>query len=127
MSSSRFQPGETWLGPEEPTFFIADLAANHDGDLGRAMRLIELAKEAGADAAKFQNFQAHKIVSRHGFERLGSQIAHQSGWKKSVYEVYQDAEIPKDWTPLLREHCARVGIEYFTSPYDLESDRKSVV
>ena len=39
-------------------YFIADIAANHDGDLDRAYKLIELAKEAGADAAKFQNFKA---------------------------------------------------------------------
>lgn len=121
MAPKRFQLGPAWLGPEERTYFIADIAANHDGELGRAKRLIELAKEAGADAAKFQNFQASKIVSRHGFERLGSQLAHQAKWKKSVYEVYEDAAISKDWTPALREHCDKVGIEYFTSPYDLES------
>lgn len=121
MVPTRFQLGSTWIGPSEPAYFIADIAANHDGDLGRAKRLIELAKAAGADAAKFQNFQAPKIVSRHGFERLGGQLAHQAMWKKSVYEVYQDAEIRKDWTPLLREHCDKVGIEYLTSPYDVES------
>jgi N-acetylneuraminate synthase len=118
---NRFKIGSKWLGPGEPTYFIADIAANHDGDLGRAKKLIELAKAAGADAAKFQNFQASKIVSRHGFERLGKQLAHQSKWKKSVYEVYEDASIDKDWTPILKEHCDKVGIEYFTSPYDVES------
>ncbi len=117
----RFQIGKKFVGPNEPTYFIADLAANHDGDLERAKRLIELAKEAGADAAKFQNFKAPKIVSRHGFERLGNQLAHQAKWKKSVFEVYSDASISPDWTPPLREHCDKVGIEYFTSPYDIES------
>lgn len=121
MAPKRFKLGPAWLGPEEPTYFIADIAANHDGDLGRAKRLIELAKKAGADAAKFQNFQAPKIVSRHGFERLGGQLAHQAAWRKSVYEVYEDAAISKDWTPILRDYCDKVGIEYFTSPYDLES------
>ncbi len=121
MLPNRFQIGQAWLGPKERTYFIADIAANHDGDLERAKRLIELAKESGADAAKFQNFQAPKIVSRHGFERLGGQMAHQAGWKKSVYEVYEGAAIRKDWTPELRGHCDKVGIEYFTSPYDIES------
>ena len=117
----RFQIGKRWLGPHEPTYFIADIAANHDGDLRRAKKLIELAKEAGADAAKFQNFQAPKIVSKRGFEALKQKLSHQAKWKKSVYEVYQDAEIKKDWTPLLKAHCDKVGIEYFTSPYDAES------
>ena len=55
--------GNHWLGLKHPTYFIADIAANHDGDLERAKMLIRLAKECGADAAKFQNFQAPKIVS----------------------------------------------------------------
>ncbi len=121
MTAPRFQLGSTWVGPDEPVYFIADIAANHDGDLVRAKRLIEMAHEAGANAAKFQNFQASKIVSRRGFERLGSQLAHQAAWKKSVYEVYEDAAIDSDWTPLLREHCDKVGIEYFTSPYDVDA------
>lgn len=121
MTTRTFHIGNRVIGPDAPTYFIADIAANHDGDLERAKRLIELAKEAGADAAKFQNFQAPKIVSRTGFDRLGGQLAHQAAWKKSVYDVYKDAEVRKEWTPTLRAHCDAVGIEYFTSPYDIES------
>ena len=77
-------------------FFIADIAANHDGDLERAYKLIELAKEAGADVAKFQNFNAKTIVSKKGFETLGKQLSHQANWKKSVYEVYEDASITSE-------------------------------
>lgn len=50
--------GERVISKSEKPYFIADIAANHDGDLARAYKLIELAKEAGADAAKFQNFKA---------------------------------------------------------------------
>jgi N-acetylneuraminate synthase len=110
-----------YLGGSKPLYFIADIAANHDGDLNRALKLIELAKEAGADAAKFQNFQANRIVSKFGFENLGGQLSHQKSWKKSVYEVYEDASISFDWTPILKEKCDQVGIDYFTSPYDFES------
>ncbi|MBI1307989.1 MAG: N-acetylneuraminate synthase [Bacteroidetes bacterium] len=102
-------------------YFIADIAANHDGDLNRALRLIELAKDAGADAAKFQNFQAAKIVSDVGFRNMGGKLSHQAAWKKSVYEVYEDASISSDWTAILKEKCDEVGIHYFTSPYDFES------
>jgi N-acetylneuraminate synthase len=113
--------GSHKIGLNHPTYFIADIAANHDGDLDRAKKLIRLAKEAGADAAKFQNFQAAKIVSDYGFKSLGGQQSHQSKWKKSVFEVYQDASVPFDWTPILREECDKVGIEYFSSPYDYEA------
>ena len=104
-----------------PTYFIADIAANHDGSLARALELIRLAKEAGADAAKFQHFKADQIVSDHGFRSLGGQLSHQATWTKSVVEVYRDASVPTDWTPLLREECDRQGITFFSSPYDPES------
>lgn len=105
------------IGGDAPTYFIADIAANHDGDLNRAMELIRLAKEAGADAAKFQHFQAKTIVSDRGFNALGGQQSHQSKWQKSVFEVYKDASVPLDWTPRLKETCDAVGITFFTSPY----------
>lgn len=111
--------GSRKIGPGEPLYFVADVGANHDGSLDRAYRLIELAAEAGADAAKFQNFIAPKIVSRRGFEELGAQVAHQSKWAKPVFEVYEDASVPEDWTPLLAERCREVGVDYFTSPYDV--------
>ena len=56
------------IGTRYPTYFIADIAANHDGDLERAKDLIYMAAEAGADAAKFQHFQAETIVSDYGFK-----------------------------------------------------------
>ena len=77
------------LAIDEEPYFIADVGANHDGSLDRAFKLIELAKESGADAVKFQNFIASKIVSKYGFENLNSNSTHQSGWKKSVYETYE--------------------------------------
>jgi len=117
----KIQIGTHTISENSPTYFIADISANHDGDLERARLLIRLAKEAGADAAKFQNFRASKIVSDYGFKALGGQLSHQSTWKKSVFQVYQDASIPFQWTPTLKEECDRVGIDYFSSPYDFES------
>ena len=113
--------GDHVVGDNHPTYFIADIAANHDGDLERAKLLIRLAKEAGADAAKFQNFHAPQIVSDYGFRSLGGQQSHQAKWKKSVFEVYQDASVPSDWTPILKEECDKQGIDYFSSPYDFEA------
>ncbi len=109
------------IGPNYPTYFIADIAANHDGDLQRAKLLIRLAKQAGADAAKFQNFDAPKIVSDYGFSHMNAQVSHQASWKKSVTEVYRAASIPFEWTLTLMEECNEVGIHYFSSPYDFEA------
>ncbi len=116
-----FKIGSHPIGLNHPTYFIADISANHDGDLERAKLLIRLAKEAGADAAKFQNFRAAKIVSDYGFRSLGGQQSHQASWKKSVFEVYKDASLPFEWTPVLKEECDKVGIDYFSSPYDFEA------
>lgn len=69
--ANSFKVQDRWIGSDYPTYFIADIAANHDGDLCRAKELIHLAAEAGADAAKFQHFQAGKIVSDFGFRALG--------------------------------------------------------
>jgi N-acetylneuraminate synthase len=113
--------GNHLIGPNHPTYFIADIAANHDGSLERAKMLIRLAKEAGADAAKFQNFRAAQIVSDYGFKSLGGQQSHQAKWKKSVFEVYQGASIPFEWTPELKAVCDEVGIDYFSSPYDFDA------
>ena len=116
-----FKIGQHLIGPKHPTYFIADISANHDGDLERAKMLIRLAKEAGANAAKFQNFRAPKIVSDFGFKSMGGPVSHQATWQKSVFEVYQDASIPFDWTPILKEECDHAGMDYFSSPYDFEA------
>jgi N-acetylneuraminate synthase len=110
--------GQRAIGPGRPCYFIADIAANHDGSLSRAIELIHRAADAGADAAKFQHFRAQTIVSDRGFAVLGGQQSHQAQWKKSVFEVYQDASVSLDWTPALVDACGEAGITFFTSPYD---------
>jgi sialic acid synthase SpsE len=116
-----FKIGNHLIGPSHPVYFIADLAANHDGNLERAKMLIRLAKEAGADAAKFQHFQAPKIVSDYGFTHMDSKVSHQAKWKKPVTQVYAEASVSWKWTPILKEECDKVGIDFFTSPYDYDS------
>ena len=113
--------GKKTVGLDHPTYFVADISANHDGDLERAKLLIRLCAEAGADAAKFQNFRAPKIVSERGFSGLSKQLSHQAKWKKSVFQVYQEASLPWEWTPILKQECEAHGIEYFSAPYDLDA------
>jgi sialic acid synthase SpsE len=112
--------GRHTIGMDHPTYFIADIAANHDGSLQRAIDLIHLCAEAGAHAAKFQNFKAETIVSDYGFKILGAKQSHQANWKKDVSEVYADASLPMEWTTALHKACDEAGIDYFTSPYDLD-------
>lgn len=106
---------DNWL------YFIADIWANHDWSLDKAIELIHLAKKSWADAAKFQNFTANKIVSKIWFENMKNELSHQSKWKKSVFDVYESASISWDWTKALKDTCDEVWIDYFTSPYDFDS------
>ena len=116
-----FTLGHTQVDSDAPTYFIADIAANHDGDLERAKTLMTLAKEAGADCAKFQHFRATHIVSDYGFRSLGSQQSHQATWSKSVFEVYAEASLPWEWTEELAAHAQSIDIEFMSAPYDLEA------
>lgn len=113
--------GKHIIGENNPTYFIADIAANHDGDIERAKSLIKLAKESGADAVKFQHHDVKKYVSDYGFKNLGGKFSHQSKWNKSIFEVYKDAEVPRSWTDELKEYCIQLDVTFFTTPYDLET------
>lgn len=120
MGESGFSIDNKVVSNVSTTYFIADIAANHDGDLQRAKNLIYLAAEAGADAAKFQHFKADTIVSDIGFKSLRSQKSHQSEWKKSVFDVYKDASVDTRWTEELKNTCDKAGITFFTSPYSFD-------
>jgi len=117
--SSEFKIGNTTITAAGKPYFIADIGANHDGDLEKAKNLIYLAAAAGAHAAKFQHFQAETIVSRLGFESLKTEQSHQTSWNKTVFEVYRDASISLDWTQILVDTCKDAGLEFFTSPYSV--------
>jgi len=112
--------GNNKIGLNYPVYFIADIGANHDGSFERAKKLIRLAKLSGANAAKFQHFDANTIVSDKGFRQLKSERSHQDKWKKSVFEVYKSASINKKWTKKLKSYCSKVSIEFMTSPYSID-------
>lgn len=113
--------GHKIISRNSPTYFIADIAANHDGSLKRAIKLISLAKKSGADAVKFQHHDVTKYVSDFGFKKLGSKLSHQKKWKKTIFEVYKDAEVPRKWTLALVKHCKKIGITFMSTPYDLDT------
>jgi len=115
-----FKINNSSIGEDQEVYFIADIAANHDGNLDRAIKLIDLAKENGANAAKFQHHDVTKYVSDVGFKNLGEKKSHQKNWKKTIFEIYKDAEVPKDWTTRLKEHCKKIKIDFLSTPYDLD-------
>tara|TARA_B100000676_G_C17740399_1_gene661055 strand:+ start:219 stop:497 length:279 start_codon:yes stop_codon:yes gene_type:complete len=82
----KFKIGKKNISEKNQTYFIADIAANHDGSLSKAKELIYLCAEAGADAAKFQHFSAETIVSDYGFKSLGSKFSHQKNGKNQFFK-----------------------------------------
>ena len=108
--------GRRWVGNGEPVYVIAEIGSNFDGSKERAKMLINLAKDCGADAVKFQCFTADKIVSKEGFE--GLKMGFQAEWGESVYEVYKSAEFPREWHDELFHYAAEKGLHFLSSPYD---------
>lgn len=100
--------------------FIADIGANHDGSLSKAIELIHMAAEAGATTVKFQHFDANSIVSDAGFRALGNRFGHQASWSRSVHEVYDAASIEASWNQRLFDEAKAADVEFMTSPYSLD-------
>lgn len=111
--------GDRVIGTAHPTYVIAEVGSNFDGELKRLKGLARLAKDTGADCFKIQNFLAPKIVSEHGF--AGLQVGFQARWDKSVVEVYRAAEFPRVWLPEISDYCREIGIGFFSAPYDKEA------
>jgi N-acetylneuraminate synthase len=112
--------GSRMIGEGHPAYIIAEIGANFDHDIVKAKRLIDAAKECGADCAKFQSFIAEKILSEKGFASMQLKGVHGS-WGRPVHEVFREAEFPREWHKEIADYCTRIGIDFSTSPYDIEA------
>jgi N-acetylneuraminate synthase len=104
------------IGAGHPPYVIAELSGNHNGELSRALRLVDVAKEAGADAVKLQTYTADTITIDHN----GPGFVIEGGlWHgRKLHELYQEASTPWDWHPAIFEHARKIGITCFSSPFD---------
>lgn len=118
--NSEIHIGKREISITAPTYFIADIASNHDGSLSLAKDLIYIAKDAGADAVKFQHFLAEKIVSDYGFSHL-KKMSHQASWQKSVYDTFKECECKREWMEELSNTAKKAGIDFMSTPYDIEA------
>ncbi|WP_244490485.1 pseudaminic acid synthase [Rhizobium sp. Root708] len=97
-------------------FVIAELSANHNGRLDVAMRIVEEAKKAGADAVKIQTYRPDTITLDSNADAF--QI-HGGLWDgRTLYELYEEAHMPWEWHKPLFDHAKKVGITIFSSPFD---------
>ena len=98
---------------------IAEAGVNHNGSLEMAHKLIDAAKESGADYVKFQTFKAEKAISR--FAEKATYQKDRTGSDESQLEMVKKLEIDEDAHIALMDYCERVGIEFLSTPFDLDS------
>jgi len=115
-----FEIGDQLIGPEEPTFVIAEAGSNHNGDLDTAKELIDAAVDAGADAVKFQTFRAENLY----VEESGEVEYLSDG--RSIYEIIESMEMPYDWIPELYDYCHEQGVQFMSTPFDERSAEELV-
>lgn len=107
------------IGDDCPTYFIAEIGSNFDGSINRAKQLATLALDSGAQAVKFQHYTAQTLVNEQGFRLLEGGNTHQSDWQESVFKTYKKASLDSEWTAEIANHCEKIGITFFTSPYSV--------
>ncbi|TNI73269.1 pseudaminic acid synthase [Aeromonas media] len=104
------------IGPAFSPYVIAEMSANHNGNLQAAFNIIEQAKKAGADALKIQTYRPDTITLNSNLPDFQIKDGLWSG--RTLYELYEWAHTPWEWHTPLFEHARRVGITIFSSPFD---------
>ena len=109
-----FQIAGRSIGPNDPPYCIAEVGINHNGDLDLAKRMIEVAKEAGADAVKFQTFKAEEFCGdpeqTFTYQSQGQLVT------ESMLEMFRRYEFPEKHWLEIKAHCQTVGITFFSTP-----------
>lgn len=101
------------IGGDNPAYIIAEIGSNHNGSFDIACELIEKAKDAGANAVKFQTFKA----SNH-YSKKTPKI---SMYKENIYDLIESLEIDRSWHPKLSKLCSDLGLDFMDSPCDFEA------
>ncbi|MGB0589268.1 MAG: pseudaminic acid synthase [Myxococcota bacterium] len=108
--------GERLIGAGQPAFIIAEMSANHGGDLSRAMEIVRLAAESGADAIKLQTYTADTMTLSSDAAPFRVSGGLWDGY--TLYELYEEAHTPWEWHEALFAEAARLGLICFSSPFD---------
>ena len=104
------------IGPGFPPYIVAELSANHNGNVETARKIIEAAKQSGADAIKVQTYTADTLTidCDHEDFRIHGGLWH----GRTLYDLYEEAHMPWEWHQPLFEHARELGITIFSSPFD---------
>lgn len=111
-----FSINNRMIGLGHPVYVIAEMSANHNQSFDKAVRIIEAAKQAGADAVKTQTYTADTITldCDNEYFRIKGTV-----WEgKNLYQLYQEALMPWEWMPKLKKVCHDLGMDFFSTPFD---------
>jgi len=115
--SSHIQIGEHRVGPGHPGYVVAELSANHNQDFDQAVKIIQAAKDSGADAVKLQTYTADTITI--ACDREPFRIAGGTLWDgRTLHELYREAYTPWEWQPKLKQVANDLGMDLFSTPFD---------
>ena len=112
----KFKINDRIIGPDHPPYIIAELSANHNGSLERALKTIDKAKCCGADAIKLQTYTADTMTIDSDLQDFMIKGGLWDGFK--LYDLYKWAETPYEWHQAMFEHARRIGITIFSTPFD---------
>lgn len=105
------------IGSGHPTYIIAEMSANHNKDFNKAVKILEAAKDAGADAVKLQTYTPDTLTidCDESWFRVGKGTI----WEgKTLYQLYKDAYTPWEWHPKLKNIADELGLDLFSTPFD---------
>jgi pseudaminic acid synthase len=105
------------IGPGHPVYIVAEMSANHNHDYTQAVRLVEVAAEAGVDAVKLQTYTPDTMTIASDLPHF--QVGEGTLWQgRRLYDLYREAHTPWDWQPKLKKIADGLGLHLFSSPFD---------
>lgn len=112
----KFKINNRIIGPRETPYIIAELSANHNGSLERALKTIDEAKRCGADAIKLQTYTADTMTLDCDLPEFMIKGGPWDGFK--LYDLYKWAETPFEWHEAMFSYARKIGITAFSTPFD---------
>jgi N-acetylneuraminate synthase len=104
------------IGPGHPVYIIAEMSGNHGQSFDQAVRILEAAKDAGADAVKLQTYTADTLTIRCDNKHFRIQGSPWAG--RTLHDLYSEAFTPWEWQPKLKETAENLGLDLFSTPFD---------